>query len=255
VLDLFADKEKLPKDIVEYLSSFHSKKKVTITETIKEKVVEKVIEKKVNKETGEEEEVEVEKTKMVPKKVKKDVEVDDNKLLKLLNAPENFNETLEKFLKKKDDFAMIVGPDLYNHPNSKNLARLVALCEKYASLKLVIIPTLTNSLGVSLINELSDEVGEFTIGYNTKGDFTLSALGDGDLDMPAINQQEGTLTSVNKRVNPTNAALSYGGYELNDIANALGLEAENTIDYTKELPVSKGFKEIEFDGRVTSIAE
>jgi NADH-quinone oxidoreductase subunit G len=65
--------------------------------------------------------------------------------------------------------------------------------------------------------------------------------------MPAINQQEGTLTSVNKRVNPTNVAIGYNGYELNDIANALGFEAENVIDYTVELPTAAGFKAEEFD--------
>jgi NADH-quinone oxidoreductase subunit G len=109
------------------------------------------------------------------------------------------------------------------------------------------IPTLTNTLGVALICDLDDEAGSYTIGYNTQGDFTLSALGDGDLDMPAMNQQEGTLTSINKRVNPTNAAIGYGGYELNDIANALGLEAKYIIDYTKELPVEVGFQAQEFD--------
>jgi len=247
ILDLFADKEKLPTDIVDYLASFHSMKTITVTETIKEKVVEIVKEMKVNKETGEEEEVEVEKSKMVPKKVSKEVEVDDNRLLSLVGAPESFSDDLAKFLKKKETFSLVVGPDLYNHPNSRNCARLVALIEKYSEFKLIIIPTLTNSLGVSLINELSDDEGEFSIGYNTKGDFTLSALGDGDLDMPAMNQQEGTLTSINKRVNPTNAAVGYGGYELNDIANALGLNVENTIDYTIELPVSKGFKTEKFD--------
>jgi NADH-quinone oxidoreductase subunit G len=156
-------------------------------------------------------------------------------------------ETLEKNLKKKETFALMVGPDLYTHPNAKNLARLVALVEKYTKFETVIIPSLTNTLGVSLICELDDEKGSYTIGYNTDGDFVLSALGDGDLDMPAMNQQEGTLTSVNKRVNPTNAALAYGGYELNDIANALGLEAEYTIDYTEQLPTEKGFKAEKFD--------
>jgi len=247
LLDLFGDKEKLPKDIVKYLASFHSEKTITVTETIKEKVVEKVVEKKVNKETGEEEEVEVEKTKMVPKKVKKEVVVDDNKLLTLLGADEKFMETLEKNLKKKETFALMVGPDLYNHPKSKNLARLVALVEKYTAFETVIIPSLTNTLGVSLICELDDARGEYTIGYNTDGDFTLSALGDGDLDMPAMNQQEGTLTSVNKRVNPTNVAIGYNGYELNDIANALGFEAQNVIDYTVELPTAAGFKAETFD--------
>ncbi|WP_321777490.1 NADH-quinone oxidoreductase subunit G [Sulfurimonas sp.] len=247
VLDLFGDKKKLPEKVVEYLASFHSEKTITVEETIKEKVVEIVKEMKVNKETGEEEEVEVEKTKMVSKKISKEVVVDDNALLTLLGADDNFMEVLTKNLKKKDSFAMIVGPDLYNHPNSKNLARLVALIEKCSDISLTIIPPLTNSLGVALICELDGEAGEYSIGYNTKADFTLSALGDGDLDMPAINQQEGTLTSINKRVNPTNAALPYTGYELNDIANALGMNAKNVIDYTQSLPTDAGFKTQTFD--------
>jgi NADH-quinone oxidoreductase subunit G len=247
ILDLFGDKEKLPKEITDYLESFHAKKTITVQEIVKETVVEIVKEMKLNEETGAEEEVEVEKSKIVPKKITKEVEVDDNRLLSLVGVPETFNADLDKFLKKKETFCLVVGADLYGHPNSKNLARLVALVEKYSAFKLVMIPSLTNSLGVSLINELSTQEGEFSIGYNTKGDFTLSALGDGDLDMPAINQQEGTLTSINKRVNPTNVAIGYGGYNLNDIANALGLSAQNTIEYTKELPTSKGFVSESFD--------
>ncbi len=247
ILDLFADKEKLPSNIAEYLASFHSEKTITVTETIKEKVVEIVKEMKVNEETGEEEEVEVEKSKMVPKKVEKEVVVDDNKLLEILGADAKFMEALEKNLKKKDKFQLMVGADLYTHPNSKNLARLVAIVEKYTDFELTMIPPLTNSLGVALICELDDEATGYTLGYNTKADFTLSALGDGDLDMPAINQQEGTLTSINKRVNPTNAAIAYGGYELNDIANALGFDAEHVINYTVSLPTEVGFKAEEFD--------
>ncbi|HIP20948.1 MAG TPA: NADH-quinone oxidoreductase subunit G [Sulfurimonas sp.] len=247
VLDLFADKSKLPTDIVDYLASFHSTKTITVTEVVKEKVVEIVKEMKVNEETGEEIEIEVEKSKMVSTKVSKEVEVDDNRLFAMLGMADNFMETFEKLMKKKDTFSMIVGPDLYNHPNSKNLARLVALVEKYSEFELVMIPTLTNTLGVALINELSDSAGEYAIGYNTVADFELNGLGEGDLDMPAINQQEGTLTSINKHVNPTNAALTYGGYTLNDIANALGLDAENTIDYTVALGTVAGFKAEEFD--------
>ena len=247
VLDLFADKEKLPSEITEYLATFHSTKTVTVEETIKESVTEIVKVTKVNEETGEEEEVEEEKTKMVPKKVSKEVEVDDNRLFELVGAPEGFDASLEKLLAKKDSFSLMVGPDLYNHPHAKNLARLVALIEKYSEFKLVMIPSLTNTLGVALINELSENEGEFTIGYNTKGDFTLSALGEGDLDMPAMNQQEGTLTSINKRVNPTNAAIGYGGYTLNDIACELGVCKDYTVEYTAELPTSKGFKAESFD--------
>ena len=247
LLDLFADKEQLPSDIVEYLASFHSKETVTVKEVVKKKVTQTVKVTKVNEETGEEEEVEEEQTKTVNETVEKEVEVDKNALYDIVGVPAKFDETLEKFLKKKENFALMVGPDFYTHPRSKNLARLVALMEKYSKFKLVITPPLTNTLGVALINELDEQRGEFTIGYNVEADFTLSALGGGDLDMPAINQQEGTLTSINKCVNPTNQAVPYRGYELNDIACALGLEKELTVDYTKELPVEKGFKKEEFD--------
>ena len=248
ILDLFGDKEKMPSDLTEYLASFHALKTVTVEETIKEKVVEKVMVKKVNEETGEEEEVEEEKTKMVPKKVSKEVEVDENRLLELLDIDaDEWKAFTDKNLAKKDAFALIAGPDLYTHPNAKNLARLLALVEKYTDFELTMIPPLSNTLGVALICDLDAEAGDYSIGYNTQGDFTLSALGDGDLDMPAMNQQEGTLTSIEKRVNPTNAALPYGGYVLKDIANALGLNARYTIDYTQQLPAAAGFKAVDFD--------
>ncbi|MEA1983994.1 MAG: NADH-quinone oxidoreductase subunit G [Campylobacterota bacterium] len=247
LLDLFADKSKLPTTIVEYLASFHSMKTVTVTETVKEKIVEITTEMERDPDTGMEREVEVDRSRTVTKKVDKEVEVDDNRLVTMLGLGDDFAATFEKLMKKKDSFSLIAGPDLYNHPNSKNIARLIALLEKYSAFSVVMIPTLTNTLGVSMINELSSEAGSYSIGYNTKADFTLSALGDGDLDMPAINQQEGTLTSINKRVNPTNAALSYGGYTLNDIANELGLDAEYTIDYTLQLGEKAGFEAVEFD--------
>jgi NADH-quinone oxidoreductase subunit G len=46
---------------------------------------------------------------------------------------------------------------------------------------------------------------------------------------------------------PLNVAFPYEGYILNDIANELGVGSKWTIDFTKELPTSKGFKNIDFD--------
>ena len=247
ILDLFGDKAAMPSELVSYLAGFHSTKTVTVEETVDEKVTETVVKKVLNEETGVEEEVSEEVTKTVKKKVSKEVEVDENALFGMLNAPENFADTLTKYLAKKETFALMVGPDLYTHPNAENCARLVAMIEKYTAFEVTMIPNLANTLGVALICDLDASKGSFTIGYNRSGDFTLSALGNGDLDMPALNQQEGTMTSIDKRVNPTNAALGYKGYVLNDIANALGLSAEYTIDYTKELPVSAGFCSVEFD--------
>ena len=163
------------------------------------------------------------------------------------NVGEEELEALRKSLIKKSGFSLVVGSDLYAHPRAAQIAKILALLEKYADFNVVCVPPAGNAMGVSLICDLDDEVTGKTVGYNAAADFTLSALGDGDLDMPALNQKEGTLTTNDKRVVPMNVALPYGGYVLNDIANALGLNAEYTIEYTKALPADKGFEAQEFD--------
>jgi NADH-quinone oxidoreductase subunit G len=62
-----------------------------------------------------------------------------------------------------------------------------------------------------------------------------------------MNQQEGTITNMNKRVVPLNAALDYNGYELNDLMNALGFKNKYTIDWTQKLPTNKGYQMVRFD--------
>ena len=163
------------------------------------------------------------------------------------NIGEEELEALLKSLDKKVGYTLVVGADLYHHPKAENIAKLLGLIEAYSDFEVLLVPPATNALGVSLICDLDDAQEGYTVGYNVKGDFVLSALGDGDLDMPAFNQQEGTLTSVDKRVVPTNAGLSYGGYVLNDIANKLGIKAEYTIDYTAMLPLERGFEATAFD--------
>jgi len=163
------------------------------------------------------------------------------------NVGEEELELLRKSMLKKNGFSLVVGSDLYAHPRAEQIAKILALVEKYADFNVVCVPPAGNAMGVSLICDLDDEATGNTVGYNVEADFVLSALGDGDLDMPALNQQEGTLTTNDKRVVPMNVAQPYGGYLLNDIANALGLDAEYTIEYTKALPSEKGFKAVEFD--------
>lgn len=163
------------------------------------------------------------------------------------NIGEEELEALKKSLIKKSGFSLVVGTDLYAHPRAKHIAKLLALLEEYAGFNVICVPPAGNAMGISLICDLDAEVEGKTVGYNAEADFVLSALGEGDLDMPAMNQQEGTLTTVDKRVVPMNVALDYGGYVLNDIANALGLSAEYTIDYTKVLPQESGFTALAFD--------
>ncbi len=178
-----------------------------------------------------------------PEKVPSEVNYDRDGI----NLPEDFDTLMTKMLAKKDTFSLIVGEDLYSHPRAENLAKLLGMIDRCTAFSVTIIPSQTNTLGVSLICELDEEAGSKVLGYNEAGDFVLSALGDGDLDMPALNQQEGTFTNLDKRVVPTNAALDYSGYVLNDLANALGFEAEQTIEYTTQFPKVKGFEPLEFD--------
>jgi len=163
------------------------------------------------------------------------------------NIGEEELEALKKSLIKKEGFSLIVGTDLYTHPRAADIAKLIALMEAYAGFNVVCVPPAGNAMGISLICDLDDRCEGETLGYNAQADFTLSALGDGDLDMPAMNQQEGTLTTGDKRVVPMNVALEYDGYVLNDIASALGLDAEYTIDYTQALPQKSGFEAVAFD--------
>jgi len=184
----------------------------------------------------------------LPEKVTKFLsDLDIGQLSAESNVGEEELELLRKSMLKKSGFSLIVGADLYAHPRAEQIAKILALVEKYTDFNVVCVPPAGNAIGVSLICDLDDEATGTTVGYNVDADFTLSALGHGDLDMPALNQQEGTLTTNDKRVVPMNVAQPYGGYVLNDIANALGLDANYTIEYTKALPIEKGFQAVEFD--------
>lgn len=240
VLDLFADKDILPTEVKDYIESFKS----TRTEIIKETVEKTVKEMVLNEETGEEEEV----SKKVKETVEKEITVSSNGLIDLLGGDASkFDDIFAKMMKKKENFSMMLGEDLYYHDKAENIAKLVALVEVTCDIDVVMTPPKSNALGVALICDLDDAASGYTIGYNENGDFKLSALGTGDLDMPAMNQQEGTLCNIGKRVLPTNAAVEYNGYELNDLMNVLVDAPELTIDWTQTLPTDRGFKAVEFD--------
>jgi len=240
LLDLFADKDKLPNEVKEYIDSFKNSETITI----QEEVMKEVTQMQKDEETGEEKEV----TKKVPEMLDKEITTKTNRLVELLGGEtEAFEETFGKMMKKKDNFAVMIGEDFYYHDKAENLAKLIALLEKTSDIKVIMTPPKSNALGVALICDLDDEAEGYTVGYNENGDFRLSALGDGDLDMPAMNQQEGTFTNMSRRVVPTNAALEYNAYELNDIVRVLIGAPKETIDWTQKLPISKGYKAVEFD--------
>ena len=157
-------------------------------------------------------------------------------------------DLLKMFSKRKNSPVLIIGEDVINHPRANNIAMIAGLLQKSGAFKVLVTPSVTNSLGVSLICELDEMSDGLSVGYNCSADFVLSSKGDGDLDMPALNQQEGTFVNIDKDLVVLNAGTTYKAYELNDIANSLDIKSENIIDYTSEL----GFKKIKFDDLLNS---
>lgn len=172
-----------------------------------------------------------------------------------LSAESNFGEEeLDEIIKKakrKHNKVLIVGADLYAHPRATNIAKIIGIIEKYGNFKVLIIPSQTNTLGVSLICDISGKEHGTTIGYNMHGDFIIGSNGEVDFNIPALNQQEGTFVNIDKKVVAINAALNFDGYCLNDIVNFVtpnkDLKTKYTIEHTHKLPIENGFKAISFD--------
>lgn len=166
---------------------------------------------------------------------------------KLENFDENFSLDIPALSEGKSKFTLILGSDFYTDENANLLAALTGVIARATLFRVMLIPPHTNSLGVAKICTLTSEkkLGK-TLGYNENGDYKFSIF-EGDIDASALNQQEGTFTSINNALVPTNVAIPHKGYFLNDIANALGLMAKDTIDYTPLLPKEKGYRGIKFD--------
>lgn len=70
--------------------------------------------------------------KVVPKKVKKTIEVQRSVFAKNLGIDE---DKLEDLLLKKANFTLIIGSDFYFHKNAKKLAKLLALIQNTTPFK------------------------------------------------------------------------------------------------------------------------
>ena len=153
-----------------------------------------------------------------------------------------------KMVRRAKRKTLVIGSDVLGHKRATNIARLCALIESMTDFSLVIVPLMVNTVGVALVCDLDEDTqSDHVVGYNAKGDFVIGSVGKCDMTLPALNAQEGTFVSLNYHLLPTNVAVAFEGYCLNDIASALGVRASNTIDYTVQLPQEKGFKGIEFD--------
>ncbi len=155
---------------------------------------------------------------------------------------------IAKAMKRAKRKTLIVGADVFGHKRASNIAKLCAMVETYTEFSLVVVAPSVNTVGVSLICDLSrDSEGKSVVGYNAPGDFVMGSSSGANLKLPALNSQEGTFVSIDHQVLPTNVAVAYEGYTLNDVACAVGVQERHTIDYTAQLPREKGFSANAFD--------
>lgn len=155
------------------------------------------------------------------------------------------NENLEilKTALKQPDPVLLVGPDVYEHPQAHIFAQILGILSLEQKIKVLLIPPFANALGIATICDLSAEkIDGYSIGFRSKGDFILDSdyvaqnstqsSHKPDFILPAINQIEGTYTNIDSRILPLKPALPFDGYDLSDIAQSFGMKGNYLIDYT-----------------------
>ena len=207
--------------------------KTTITTPI-EREVKKTI--TSTNEAGEETEQEITET---IKETKEEV-----KFQALLEANINEFDAIKQILQNTP--LLVLGAEVYENPQAQILAHILGILEHKGVLKVLLIPPFANALGLAMICDFSPKRADstYSIGYRTSGDFVCEsdcvsiddsqkcATQSPDFILPAINQLEGTYTSIDSRILPLKPALTFKGYDLSDIAKAFGMKGEYLIDYT-----------------------
>lgn len=180
-------------------------------------------------------------------------EIKETSFYQILQDSEISNEDLQAlsaFFNVDSTPLLIIGNDLYEHPQSALFAKILGILQKDGHLKVLLIPPFANALGLAMICDLSPlpqtNEQEYAIGFRDVGDFIMdsdfisqdsshtafSLDYQPDFILPAFNQMEGTYTSIDSRILPLKPALPFKGYDLSDIARAFGMKGEFLIDYT-----------------------
>lgn len=140
------------------------------------------------------------------------------------NVGEEELESMHSLISGKTTTTLVIGSDLYTHPKAGQIAKLIALLERYAGMHVVCVPPLQNTLGVALICQLDDVAHGRSVGYKSC--------------------KEGTYVNVNKCVYVNEDMHTSDVDGLNSISNDLGLDTKNLIDYSNLLPQDKGFQKL-----------
>jgi len=133
-----------------------------------------------------------------------------------LSAESNVGEEeLELMYEQIDEttrISLMIGSDLYRHPEAGQIAKFIALLEKYASVNVVCLPPARNALGVALICEFDDAPEGKSALYETSN--------------------KGTYVNANRCLT------------LPDETALCDIDRSNILGFSQTLPKSEGFQTI-----------
>jgi NADH-quinone oxidoreductase subunit G len=138
------------------------------------------------------------------------------------NVGEEELESMYSLMSGKTTTSLIIGSDVYMHPKAGQIAKLIALLEQYTGVNVLCLPPAKNALGIAMICQLDDMAQGRSIIYKSC--------------------KEGTYVNVDRCVSLNDGMQPSNVDGLHNIANALGLHAENLLDYSNQLPQDKGFQ-------------
>jgi len=143
------------------------------------------------------------------------------------NVGEEELESMHELFDEEMTVSLVVGSDLYAHPKAAQIAKLIALLERYAGVNVVCLPPAQNALGIALICELDEMAEERSTVYQSG--------------------KEGTYLNANRCICIHDSMQSYEPEGLNAFAKSSKIDVQSLMDYSGYLPAEQGFQKISKD--------
>ena len=140
------------------------------------------------------------------------------------NVGEEELESMHELFDQEMTVSLVVGSDLYAHPKAAQIAKLLALLERYADVNVVCLPPAENALGIALICELDEMDEERSTVYQSG--------------------KEGTYLNANRCICIHDRTQSHESEGLNALAKSSGIDVQSLEDYSGYLPAEQGFQSL-----------
>ncbi|RDU57384.1 NADH-quinone oxidoreductase subunit G [Helicobacter sp. MIT 99-5507] len=138
-----------------------------------------------------------------------------------MNAKLDYETFLNLESKLSSKPLIVIGSDLYAHPNATYLAKILASLQIEDKIDVIFIPPSPNANGICNTIDFDDEVDGYRLGFRAKGDYVFDSVSY-DFALPYFSQLEDSITNIDYKTLPL--------YPIN-----------NKIDYLEQLGRYLGF--------------